>query len=170
MNDTNGPKKAVCVEIGFSRRSFIQAAGAAAGLLLTGCGGGSGGGGQADTSTAVVTTSPSEETTTPPALTLQPLDQTVNPGDSARFEAGASGTPAVTYQWQKNGANIPGATAASYTTPPLALQDSGSVYAVLVSNSAGTAQSDAATVIVSAAGITADSTTVTVDALAVINQ
>src|SRR5439155_4364893 len=38
----------------------------------------------------------------------------------------------ITYQWQKDGMDIPGATTASYTTPPLSLADNGARYAIRV--------------------------------------
>ncbi|MDL5502887.1 MAG: carbohydrate binding domain-containing protein, partial [Candidatus Methanoperedens sp.] len=48
------------------------------------------------------------------------------------------------YQWQKNGVNIPGATGASYTTPPATILDNGSVFRVNVTNSAGSVMSNGA--------------------------
>jgi hypothetical protein len=57
----------------------------------------------------------------------------------------------MSYQWRKNGANISGATAASYTTPATATADSGAQFSVVVSNSLGNVTSSAATLTVSAA-------------------
>ena len=57
------------------------------------------------------------------------------------------------YQWQKNGVNIAGATATSYTTPATTTSDSGSTFAVVVSNTVGTVTSAAATLTVSAAPV-----------------
>src|SRR5207245_4038912 len=54
---------------------------------------------------------------TAPAITSQPGNQTVTAGQTATFTVVASGSAPLAYQWQKNGANIAGATAASYTTP-----------------------------------------------------
>src|SRR5207244_8006537 len=53
----------------------------------------------------------------PPAITTQPNNQTVVAGQAATFMVVASGTAPMSYQWQKNGANIVGATSSSYTTP-----------------------------------------------------
>ena len=39
----------------------------------------------------------------------------------------ATGTDPLSYQWQKNGTAIAGATAASYTTPPLQIGDDGRI-------------------------------------------
>jgi hypothetical protein len=57
----------------------------------------------------------------------------------------------LTYQWQKNGAAIAGATAASYTTPATAAGDNGSTFMVVVKNAAGTATSTAAKLTVTTA-------------------
>src|SRR5207248_2515823 len=57
------------------------------------------------------------------------------------------------YQWQKNGANIAGATSASYVTPATTSSDNGATFDVVVSNSAGTVTSNAATLTVNAAAV-----------------
>ena len=60
-----------------------------------------------------------------PAITTQPQNQSVVAGQTASFSVSASGFPVPTYQWQKNSADIAGATASSYTTPATVLGDSG---------------------------------------------
>lgn len=80
---------------------------------------------------------------TPPAITAQPAAQTVLTDAMATFSVTATG-PALTYQWRKNGANIAGATAATYTTPAVTWVDSGAQYSVVVTNSDGSATSTAA--------------------------
>ena len=60
----------------------------------------------------------------------------------------ASGTAPLSYQWQKNGVDIPTATTASYTTLPTVLADTGSTYRCRVTNSAGSTTSNAATLTV----------------------
>ena len=90
-----------------------------------------------------------------PAITTQPTNQTVMPGQTATFTVAASGTAPLSYQWQKNGANIAGATSPSYTTPAATTADSGSTFVVVVSNSAGTATSSAATLTVNPAPVPA---------------
>ena len=95
----------------------------------------------------------------PPSITTQPGSQTVTAGQTATFSVVATGTTPMTYQWQKNGANISGATAASYTTPATTTSDSGSTFAVVVNNSAGTATSTAATLTVNAAAVPPSITT-----------
>ncbi len=86
-----------------------------------------------------------------PTITTQPTNQTVTAGQTATFAVVAGGTAPLGYQWQKNGANIAGATAASYTTPVTTTADSGSTFAVVVSNTVGTVTSSAATLTVNAA-------------------
>ncbi len=86
-----------------------------------------------------------------PTITTPPVTQTVTAGQTATFTVVAGGTAPLSYQWQKSGANIAGATAASYTTPATTTADSGSTFAVVVSNSAGTVTSAAATLTVNAA-------------------
>src|SRR5947199_1135398 len=79
------------------------------------------------------------------------MNQTVTAGQTAMFTVVASGTAPLSYQWQKNGANIAGATSSSYTTPATAIADSGATFDVVVSNSVGNATSNLATLTVSAA-------------------
>ena len=85
---------------------------------------------------------------TPPTITTQPADQTVRAGQRARFSVTATGTLPLHYRWRKNGVNIPGATKASYTTPPTTAEDNGALFAVTVSNLAGSVTSNNATLTV----------------------
>ncbi len=94
-----------------------------------------------------------------PTITTQPANQTVAAGQTASFTVVAGGTAPLSYQWQKNGANIAGATSASYTTPVTTTADSGSTFAAVVSNTAGTVTSAAATLTVSAAAVAPTITT-----------
>jgi len=86
-----------------------------------------------------------------PTITTQPANQTVTAGQTATFTVTAAGTAPLTYQWQKNGVNIAGATSSSYTTPATTTSDSGSTFRVVVTNTAGTVTSSAATLTVNAA-------------------
>jgi plastocyanin len=76
-----------------------------------------------------------------PAFTTQPASQTVTTGAAVTFTAAASGSPAPTYQWQKNGSNIIGATSASYPIASAATADAGT-YSVVATNAAGSATSN----------------------------
>src|ERR1700722_2966655 len=94
-----------------------------------------------------------------PTITTQPVNQTVTAGQTAAFSVVATGTAPLNYQWQKNGANITGATSAGYTTPATTTSDSGAIFKVVVSNSAGSTTSNAATLTVNSAQITPSITT-----------
>jgi glucose/arabinose dehydrogenase len=83
-----------------------------------------------------------------PAITTQPAPETVAAGQPATFSVTASGTPPLSYQWQRNGTNIPGATSASYTLPAVQASDSGAQFAVVVTNAGGSVTSSPATLTV----------------------
>jgi hypothetical protein len=94
-----------------------------------------------------------------PAITNQPASQTITAGQTATFSVTASGTAPLGYQWQKNGAAISGATSSSYTTPAETTSDNGAQFAVVVSNSAGTATSNSAVLTVNPAPVAPSITT-----------
>ncbi len=71
-----------------------------------------------------------------PCILLQPASQVVPFGHDARFEALAAGLQPITYQWQKNGLNLPGATTNSYVVPNVQLTD-GATFTLILSNSLG---------------------------------
>ena len=71
-----------------------------------------------------------------PMIFSQPLEQIVTAGDNATLTVTASGAPALNYQWWKEGAPLPGATASSLTLFNVNRADAGS-YSVTVSNSFG---------------------------------
>jgi hypothetical protein len=76
--------------------------------------------------------------TVAPVITGQPSSQSVVADQPAIFTVAASGSLPLSYRWQKNGINIPGATQATYVTPPLPSTESGSTFAVTVENRFGT--------------------------------
>jgi glucose/arabinose dehydrogenase len=84
----------------------------------------------------------------PPSITAQPAHQVVSAGQPATFSVSASGSPPLAYQWQRNGANIPGATAPSYTLPSASPTDDGAQFRAVVTNSFGSATSNVATLTV----------------------
>ena len=84
-----------------------------------------------------------------PTITLQPVSQTVAPGNTATFSVQVTGTAPLTYQWSKNGTVILAATSASYTTPATTLADNSAQFVLVVSNSAGTSTSSDAVLSVS---------------------
>jgi hypothetical protein len=76
-------------------------------------------------------------------ILTQPIGATVNPGVSKSLSVVVSGTPPITYQWRKDGANLSGGTSATYTINPTQALSAGS-YDVVVVNPYGTATSSAA--------------------------
>jgi hypothetical protein len=80
---------------------------------------------------------------TVPVIEVQPQAQTIVLGGSVTFAVIASGTPAPSYQWRKDGSPITGATGASLILSPTNAAHAG-VYTVLVSNSAGSVVSNPA--------------------------
>lgn len=80
---------------------------------------------------------------TAPTITAQPASQAAVAGSSATFSVTATGTPPFSYQWQRDNADIAGATEPSYTIPAVASADAGS-YTVVVTNPCGSATSDPA--------------------------
>src|SRR5439155_986030 len=88
-----------------------------------------------------------------PAITTQPVNQSVTAGQTATFTIAATGTAPLSYQWQKNGTAIAGATSSTYVTPGATTTDSGATFNVVVSNSKGSVTSGPATLTVSAATV-----------------
>ncbi len=84
-----------------------------------------------------------------PAISNQPVGQSVPMGLAATYAVTATGS-ALQFQWKKNGVSIAGATGSNYTTPATVFADSGASFSVTVSNSAGTADSTAAALTVTA--------------------
>ncbi len=94
----------------------------------------------------------------PPTFSLQPASQTVTAGANVTFTATASGTPAPTYQWKLNGANLTGATSASFTINSVSSGNAGT-YTVVATNSAGSVTSNSALLTVNAALVAPSFTT-----------
>ena len=80
----------------------------------------------------------------PPSITSDPQNQTVAVGQSATFGVSATGTTPLSYQWQRNGAAIAGATSSSYTLSNAQLSDNGALFRAVVTNSFGSATSNTA--------------------------
>ncbi len=81
----------------------------------------------------------------------QPVAQTVLAGQTATFSVTALASASLSYQWQRGSTLIPGATSTGYTTPAATMQDNGSQFSVVVSNSGGKVTSEAALLTVNAA-------------------
>ena len=69
----------------------------------------------------------------------QPADRQVTEGASTTFAATVIGSGTLTYQWMKEGIDIPGATASTYTIPVVLNTDAGQ-YSVRVGNGVGASQ------------------------------
>jgi hypothetical protein len=81
-----------------------------------------------------------------PVITTQPLTQSVCSSNttSITFSVAATSTSALSYQWQKNGVAISGATSGSYTATGLTLADTNNIYKVVVTNGVGSTTSNGA--------------------------
>ena len=91
-----------------------------------------------------------------PKIVSQPADNVQISGQPASFRVSATGTaslnyPSLSYQWQKNDVDIPGATAKWYTVPATTASDDGATIRVIVSNDSGVVGSLPATLSVKAA-------------------
>lgn len=86
-----------------------------------------------------------------PALATQPQSQTVAAGSSATFTVvAAPGTTSPTYQWQRNGTAIAGATSSTLTLSNVSSANAGD-YTVVVANDLGSITSNPATLTVTGA-------------------
>lgn len=80
---------------------------------------------------------------TPPQITSQPKSGTNYVTLGATFSVSAFGTVPLSYQWKKNGQDIPGATSSQYSVANLSASDAAD-YTVVVSNPVSTTTSSAA--------------------------
>ncbi|MBI5772392.1 MAG: immunoglobulin domain-containing protein [Verrucomicrobia bacterium] len=89
-----------------------------------------------------VTSSPPAVLTimTVPVITSGPVNQSVAVGGTANFAVVATGTPAPTYQWRRNGVNVGGATGDTLTINNVQNGNAGN-YTVVVANPAGSVTS-----------------------------
>ena len=78
-----------------------------------------------------------------PAIFTPPQSVTVYVNSNATFSVAAGGTPAPAFQWQFNGTNIAGATAANFTVTSAQTTNEGN-YTVFIANAAGSITSSPA--------------------------
>lgn len=88
----------------------------------------------------VTSTSATLTVLVPPQLTRQPTNLTVNLGKTATFNALATGTAPLSYQWFRGGVRIAGATAQTFSIAAVKATDVAD-YSVTVTNLAGTVTS-----------------------------
>ncbi|BET66591.1 hypothetical protein ASA1KI_15090 [Opitutales bacterium ASA1] len=86
----------------------------------------------------------------PPAISVQPLAQATTAGQGLTLSAEATGPGTLTYQWQLDGVDIPGATGSTYALRRAQAFHAGS-YRVVVSNEDGSATSQSVNVAVAPA-------------------
>jgi hypothetical protein len=80
-----------------------------------------------------------------PAITVEPLDLCVQPGQTAAFTVSASGSAPLSYRWYFNETNLlAGAASATLTLPNVQPANAGT-YSVVLSNAYGTTSSRPAT-------------------------
>ncbi len=83
-----------------------------------------------------------------PSISQHPANRTVVVGQPAAFSVMANGTAPLSYQWQRDGGDIDGATETTFTLDSPTLADSGATFRAVVQNAFGTATSNAATLTV----------------------
>jgi CotH kinase protein/Lamin Tail Domain/Putative Ig domain/PA14 domain len=83
-----------------------------------------------------------------PVVSVQPTNLSVIEGGTAIFSVSLGRSVGATYQWKRNGTNIPGATASACGLTALALGDSGSTFYCAITNSYGWTNSTTATLTV----------------------
>jgi hypothetical protein len=77
----------------------------------------------------------------PPVFTQQPTNLTVVEGGTATFAIALSRVSGATFQWHRNGAAVPGATALALSLAPVSLADHGSTFYCRAVNAYGASNS-----------------------------
>ena len=116
----------------FNRLARIQVVADADGIdLRLGRGGAAG----LDTNPAISAVTLTEETPSPPGFAVDPCSQTQPLGGSAVFSVVATGNPAPTVQWRRNGVVLDGRTGLTLTLSGLTEEDAGEYDVVAVNES-----------------------------------
>ncbi|MBI5289170.1 MAG: PQQ-dependent sugar dehydrogenase [Chloroflexi bacterium] len=85
-----------------------------------------------------------------PSITQHPASVTVTAGQPASFTCAATAAAPLSYQWQRNGVNIAGATSATYNITSTVSGDNGAQFRCVATNTSGSATSNPATLTVTA--------------------
>lgn len=114
--------------------------------------------GDVDSNAVLLNVYPGAPAAVAPTIVTQPASLTVNVGNTATFAVGVDGSGPFTFQWRRNGFNIPGATSAVLSLPSV-VSDASGTYSVIVNNSVGpgVTSADAALTVSSIAGAEAPS-------------
>jgi len=108
--------------------------------------------------------------TNSPFIIEQPKDTLIVEGNNTVFSVNVISDYPLSYKWQKNGVDIPGATDSFYVTPTVTLADSGSVFRIIVQNAFGADTSDNAILKVKFAPIVAPTNLSAIPSSTVINH
>jgi hypothetical protein len=81
----------------------------------------------------------------PPSISAHPQNQAPNMGSTVNLSVTATGSPTPTFQWQRNGSDVPGAIGATLNLANIQPSHAG-VYQVVVTNSSGSVTSQSAIV------------------------
>ena len=84
-----------------------------------------------------------------PVITSQPISQSVFNGCNPPFSVTVDGTAPFTYQWKKNGVNIPNTNSPTFTINNVTAADAGN-YSIVVTNSCGSVTSNPASLTLTA--------------------
>jgi glucose/arabinose dehydrogenase len=79
-----------------------------------------------------------------PRITQHPSSQIIPEGGPVTFRVRATGEPPLSYQWQRDGVDIPGATSSDYAIAAVTLADDGAEFRAIVTNAHGMATSNIA--------------------------
>jgi len=115
--------------------------------------------GSVDSNAATLNVYPGTPAAVAPSIVTQPASLTVNVGNTATFAVGVDGSGPFTFQWRRNGINIPGATSAVLTLPSVVADASGT-FSVVVNNGVGPAVTSADASLSVSPGAAADAPTI----------